>query len=113
MRVNEFAKTVPAPGFFARFFGKKVSSYALGITMGAQSIDKVDEELAAARKPIQEWIARRETMDFILVTAYAPQAVCDAILQRVKMLRDDAEIAPLIQGLPIEFSFNGKQKANA
>jgi len=111
MTTNEFAKSAPAPGFFARLFGKTASSYALGITMGAQSVDKVDGEIAAAKKAILEWVAKREIKDLILVTAFAPQAVCDAIQLGIKKLRDDPELAPLLRGLPIELSFNAKQKA--
>jgi hypothetical protein len=111
MTVNEFSKPVPAPGFFARLFGQTVNSYALALVFGADTVDKVDAEVEAAKTAIQDWCAKREHKDFVTVTAFAPQAVCDAIdVAMTKLCREESALAPLLKGIPIELSFNAKQK---
>jgi hypothetical protein len=111
MKVNEFSKRAPAPGFFARLFGQTVQSYALAIVFGAESVEKVDAEIAAAKAAIKDWVAKRYNKDFLMVTAFGPQPVCDAIEQGMrKVCREDSEVAPLLQGIPVELSFNGKEK---
>jgi hypothetical protein len=45
------------------------------------------------------------------VTAFAPQPVCDAIdVGMTRLCREDPEIAPLLKGIPVELSFNARQK---
>jgi hypothetical protein len=113
MTVNEYAKPVPAPGFFARLFGQSVNSYALAIVFGADSVEKVDAELTAAKAAIKAWSAKRDHKDFVMVTAFAPQPVCEAIdVGITKLCREDPELAPLLKGIPVELSFNGTQKKN-
>jgi hypothetical protein len=42
---------------------------------------------------------------------FAEQPVCDAIESGMtKLCREDPEVAPLLRGLAVEFSFNGKDK---
>jgi hypothetical protein len=111
MKVNEFSKPMPAPGFFARLFGQTVNSYALAIVFSAASVDRVEAEVADAKKAIKDWIAKREHKDFIMVTAFAPQPVCDAIgVAMTKLCREDSEVAPSLKGIPVELSFNTKEK---
>jgi len=48
-----------------------------------------------------------------MVTAFAPQPVCEAIdVGITKLCREDPELAPLLKGIPVELSFNGTQKKN-
>ena len=113
MTVMEFSKQMPAPVFFSRLFGGTVSAYALGITMGAEAVEEVEPELTVAKKAIMDWVAKREYKNFLLVTAFAPEPVCEAIDQGMtKLCREDAQLAPLLRGLPVELSFNGKRKKN-
>lgn len=111
MKVNEFSKPMPAPGFFARLFGKTVNSYALAIVFGAATVDEVEAEIAGAKTAIKEWSAKREHKDFVMVTAFAPQPVCDAIgVGMAKLCREDSDIAPFLKAIPVELSFNAKEK---
>ncbi len=111
MNVNEYAKPVAAPGFFARLFGQTVNSYALAIVFGAESVEKVAAELVEAKAAIKEWIAKRNHKDFVMVTAFAPQPICDAIdVGITKICREDSDVAPLLKGIPVELSFNATQK---
>jgi hypothetical protein len=74
-------------------------------------LKNVDEEMAAAKKAILDWVASRANRDFILVTYFGVQPVCDAIeIKMTKLCREESEIASLLRGLPIELSFNAIQK---
>ena len=111
MKANEFSKQVPASGFFSRLLGQRGSSFALGLSIGPDSVEEVPSELAAAKAAIVEWARKRDRKDFILVTVFAEQPVCDAIeSEMTKLCREDPEVAPLLRGLPVEFSFDGKDK---
>jgi hypothetical protein len=107
MKASEYAKKKPAPGFFSRLFGKTVTSHALGIVFGSGSVATLAEEINAAKVAIMTWAAEREHKDFVLVTAYAPKAVRDEILEKMtKLCSEDAEVAPLLKDIPIEFSLH-------
>jgi hypothetical protein len=109
VKVSEFSKSVPARGFLARLLGRTEPSYALGIVLGADSTDKVEGELAAARAALLEWAGRRARKDFVMVTLYGPEQVCIAVEAEVRrMCREDAAVARVIQGLQVELNFNGK-----
>jgi hypothetical protein len=111
MKVNEFSKPMPAPGFFARLFGQTVNSLALAIVFGAERVDQVEAEIAGAKAAIKDWSAKRDHKDFVMVTAFAPQPVCDAIgAGMARLCREDPDVAPLLKGIPVELSFNAKQK---
>ena len=111
MKVNEFSKPMPAPGFFARLFGQTVNSYALAIVFGAETVDQVEAELAGAKTAIKDWSAKRDHKDFVMVTAFASQPVCEAIgVGMAKLCREDSDIAPLLKGISVELSFNAKEK---
>ena len=111
MKASLYSKQKPATGFFSRLFGGTVSACALAIVMGSESVDEVEAELDAAKQAMMAWAAKFEHKDFVMVTAFAPESVCEAIDQGMtKLCRVDAELAPLLSGLPVELHFNGKTK---
>src|SRR5262245_11744336 len=111
MTASEFSKQVPASGFLSRLLGRTTTSYALAIVFGADSVDKVDGELAAAKQALLDWVPKRERKDFIMVTLFGPQPVCDAVEEGMtKLCRRDAEVEPLLRGLPVQLFFNGREE---
>jgi|GEM_PF-6603474 len=111
MKISEFSKPVPAQGIFARLLGKKDLSYALGISMGPESVDELEKELQAAKEAIIDWCSKRQKKDFILFTVFANDTVCQAIRTNLpEMCRGDDGLSANLQGVHIELSLNGKEK---